>query len=69
MLMNMLAPQDVDRLVDDHVARLHAPTPRPARSGTLRARAGLALITLGSALAGDVDRRADSATTPNRQAA
>jgi hypothetical protein len=75
MLMDLLTPRDVDLLVDERVARLHAPTLRPARSGMLRARVGQALITLGSALAGEVaeasahtSRPADPAP-PSRQAA
>jgi hypothetical protein len=76
VLMNLLAPRDVDLLVDEHVARLHAPTPRPARSGMLRARVGQALISVGSALGGEVaeasartSRPADPAARQNRQAA
>ena len=75
MLMDLLTPRDVDLLVDERVARLHAPTLRPARSGMLRARVGQALITLGGALAGEVaeasahtSRPADPAH-PSRQAA
>jgi hypothetical protein len=74
--MNMLAPRDLDLLVEEHAARLHAPTPRPARSGMLRARVGQALITVGSALGGEVDgasapasRPADPAARQSRQAA
>jgi hypothetical protein len=74
--MNLLTPRDVDVLVGEHVARLHAPTPRPARSGMLRARVGQALITLGSALGGEVGeasartgRPADPGSRQSRQAA
>ena len=76
MSMNMLTPREVDLLVAEHVARLYAPTPRPARSGMLRARVGQALITIGSALAGEVaessthaSRPADPASSQSRQAA
>jgi hypothetical protein len=76
VLMSLLAPRDIDLLVDEHVARLHAPTPRPARSGMLRARVGQALISVGSALGGEVaeasartSRPADPAARQNRQAA
>jgi hypothetical protein len=74
--MNLLTPRDVDVLVGEHVARLHTPTPRPARSGMLRARVGQALITLGSALGGEVGeasartaRPADPGSRQSRQAA
>jgi len=58
--MDLLTPRDVDTLVDQRVARLHASTPRPARSGMLRARVGRTLITLGSALAGADDDATDA---------
>jgi hypothetical protein len=74
--MNLLTPRDVDVLVGEHVARLHTPTPRPARSGMLRARVGQALIPLGSALGGEVGeasartaRPADPGSRQSRQAA
>ena len=76
VLMDLLTPRDVDTLVDQRVARLHPSTPRPARSGMLRARVGRTLITLGSALAGEVaeasartSRPGDPTTGQSRQAA
>ncbi|MDQ2940706.1 MAG: hypothetical protein M3R05_00800 [Chloroflexota bacterium] len=64
MLMDLLTPREVDLLVDERIARLRAPTLRPARSGTLRARVGQALITLGSALAGEVAEASTHASRP-----
>lgn len=55
MLLNLQDPRDIELMVDERVARLQAPAMRAPRSGQpLRARIGQALITLGTALAGEV---------------
>ncbi len=55
MLLNLLDPRDVELIVDERVARLQAPAQGPRRNAQpLRARIGRALISLGTALAGEV---------------
>lgn len=61
-MLHLLDPRDLDEMIDEHVTRLRAPADE-ARRGALpiRARLGRTLITLGTALAGEV------ATTSGRR--
>jgi hypothetical protein len=67
MLLNLQDPRDVELIVDERVARLQAPAQGPPRNAQpLRARIGQALISLGTALAGEVAK--PSVRRPSRPA-